>query len=300
MTELKTQDVRCIGCGKRARGHFLDVGAFVLDECTECGMGRTRLEGKKKQSEHEPVYGKEYRMFYTNPQKASLLKKRFTERVKRVLPYLDRVQSALDVGCSYGHFLDVGKNLGWDVVGLEPSKYIFDNLEDHLSQFNIINATLRKASLKAKFDLVTYWDVLEHIKDPDKELAYVRKVLRKGGFIIVQCPNKASLGATLSGSKWGWWTPPDHVYHFTPESLRRLIEGAGFSVQILETYNDEEEIVRGIFNRLSPRNIPRLAAYLDVLHRFVQRGGYPVLYPVRMLEGKLGKAGLIFLLAKLK
>lgn len=298
MRRTSIQQMDCVSCGSQSWMRFLKVGGFVIEECQVCRLGRTRITRKDKEKVDEKFYGDEYRAFYTDQKTRAFLKKRFRKRIKRALPHLEGVEKVLDVGCSYGHFLEVAKDFGWDVVGLEPNMYIYKHLLQGKEGIRIINSTLRKTSFEKKHDLVTYWDVLEHIQDPDRELCVVHKLLRSQGYLIVQCPNKASWGVRLSGSKWGWWSPPDHIYHFTPGSLRRLVEKSGFSILFIETYNDEEEILRGIFNRLSLQSSPRAAAYVDLMHQMVQRIGYPLLYPIRKMEEKSGNSGLIFMLAQ--
>jgi len=223
---------------------------------------------------------------------------RYRRIIRQDWPYFSSVRNILDLGCSYGYFLEVAKEFGWDAVGLEPNASIYQYLRKRFSKSQVYNFTLERGRFRDEFDLVTYWDVLEHIGDPKRELALVHRALRKDGYLLVHCPNKGSLGALISGPKWGWWSPPDHLYHFTPESLRRLIERSGFRVVFLKTSNTEEEIVRGIFNLLSPKKIPRIAGWLNLLHDLTQRVLRPLLAPLLILEGRLGKAGLITILAQ--
>lgn len=131
----------------------------------------------------------------------------------------------LDVGCATGTFLAHMKAAGWDVCGIEPSREAAAWGAEAL-RIQIIDRPLPDAGLAAEsFDLVTYWSSLEHVHDP---LAYLRetcRLLRPGGRLVVLVPNFAS--PTVRWLHWGL-DPPRHLYHFTPDSLRRLLGAAGF------------------------------------------------------------------------
>ena len=78
------------------------------------------------------------------------------------------------------------------------------------------------------FDVATMWDVLEHLKDPVEYLSKLKKVVKPGGLLVVQCPNMESYEFLNFGNKWNWLTPGDHLQFFTPKSLFRALTTAGF------------------------------------------------------------------------
>jgi SAM-dependent methyltransferase len=131
----------------------------------------------------------------------------------------------LDVGCATGTFLAHMKNAGWDVRGIEPSREAAAWGAEAL-QIEIIDRPLPDAGLPAEsFDVVTYWSSLEHVHDPLAYLRETRRVLRPGGRLVVLVPNFAS--PTVRWLHWGL-DPPRHLYHFTPDTLGRLLRAAGF------------------------------------------------------------------------
>jgi hypothetical protein len=76
-------------------------------------------------------------------------------------------------------------------------------------------------------------DVLEHIPKPAAFLKKVTNYLSEEGIIFLQFPNKNSLAAKLAGRKWGWWSAPDHLYHFSESAVSVLADKTGLEIQRL-------------------------------------------------------------------
>ncbi|MEA3345810.1 MAG: class I SAM-dependent methyltransferase [Chloroflexota bacterium] len=133
----------------------------------------------------------------------------------------------LDVGCYVGLFLEAAKGHGWEAWGVEPCRWAVK--EGHRRGLTILEGTLREASLPAEsFDVVTFWDVAEHLTNPRATFAEAWRVLKPGGWIIIQTMNIASWTARLLGSHWPWLMEM-HLYYFSPRTLACLLERVGFT-----------------------------------------------------------------------
>lgn len=133
----------------------------------------------------------------------------------------------LDVGCAAGFFLNVAKKRGWETYGVEPGRWLADWGNKKFG-LKIKPCTLRKARFPSNyFDVVTMWDVLEHVPDPKGELREAYRVLKKGGLLVVNFPNIGSKLARLAGRKW-WFLLSVHLYYFTPKTLKQMLEKTGF------------------------------------------------------------------------
>lgn len=75
---------------------------------------------------------------------------------------------------------------------------------------------------------MTMWHVLEHCIDPLGVLKQARSLLEPGGMLFVELPNWNSMGRRVRGAKWSQLKPPEHINFFTPRSLARATELAGF------------------------------------------------------------------------
>jgi SAM-dependent methyltransferase len=134
----------------------------------------------------------------------------------------------LDVGCASGGFLQVCLRNGFQVTGVEPAKEFAERAEAALEgKGKVFCATLQEAPLRASsFDVVTLWDVLEHVADPVDFLRRCESLLKTGGYLFANVPDIASIQATLLGRRWPLLLP-EHFNYFTRASLDLCARKAG-------------------------------------------------------------------------
>jgi 2-polyprenyl-3-methyl-5-hydroxy-6-metoxy-1,4-benzoquinol methylase len=162
------------------------------------------------------------------------------EREGRVLTFerhlrpLERVvgrpdgKRLLDVGCHIGVFVQVAQQHGWDAWGVEPSHWAAEQAQ--AEGLRVVNGTLATLGFdEASFDVVTLWDVIEHVPDPKGELRQVHRLLKPGGVVVVHTIDIESPFAQLMGRRWPWLMEM-HLYYFSSHTLRQLLEGIGFDV----------------------------------------------------------------------
>ena len=147
--------------------------------------------------------------------------------------------TVLDVGCARGDFLVEMRRRGWTVAGIEPTAHLAN--EALALGIPVWADELASARVPARrFDLVTLWDVLEHLDDPHADLVRARSLLRPGGRLIVNTPLADGWDARVFGHAWSGWDAPRHYTVFTRTSLTRLLAGAGFAIEswhrVFETY----------------------------------------------------------------
>jgi 2-polyprenyl-3-methyl-5-hydroxy-6-metoxy-1,4-benzoquinol methylase len=137
-------------------------------------------------------------------------------------------RSLLDVGCYTGVFVEIASNHGWDAWGIEPSRWAVD--EAHGQGLHVVQGTLETANLpEAHFDVVTMWDVIEHLTDPMRALQQVHRLLKPGGVAVLHTIDIDSLFARLMGARWPWLMEM-HLYYFSRRTLRAMLERCGFRV----------------------------------------------------------------------
>lgn len=139
-----------------------------------------------------------------------------------------RGKKLMDIGCSYGFFMDVAKQRGWDVYGCELSKFQYEEAAGRHT--NVYNTELKKCAFPSGyFDALTLFDVIEHLPSPAAFLPDAYRVLKKGGVLCIITPDVESLPARLSGRYWLNFTRM-HLYYFTPKTMQMLLEKNGFRV----------------------------------------------------------------------
>jgi 2-polyprenyl-3-methyl-5-hydroxy-6-metoxy-1,4-benzoquinol methylase len=145
----------------------------------------------------------------------------------------------LDMGCGLGFFLKaISRYTDWEGYGCEISAAAVRYARETLGLRNVIQTRLEDSDLKpGSFDIVTMWDVLEHVLHPDPLLQRCHALLREGGLCFIRTPNvslhlpRARLVRLLLGMRphIAYLQARDHLHHYSMSSIRRLLERNGFA-----------------------------------------------------------------------
>jgi SAM-dependent methyltransferase len=134
----------------------------------------------------------------------------------------------LDVGAYTGVFVEIAARHGWDAWGVEPSRWAVE--QARARGLHVVHGTLGTAVLpEATFDVVTMWDVIEHLTDPRGTLEQAHRLLSPGGLLVVHTIDIESPFARLMGARWPWLMEM-HIYYFSRRTLRAMLEACGFQV----------------------------------------------------------------------
>jgi len=258
-------EVTCVGCGARVAmrllWHASDRSAYV--RCPSCGL--SQVASPPPDEELIGIYeGRTPLDDYLQTRTDSVT--RF--RHERILAHIERWVAPgrlLDIGCADGRFLEIARDAGWRIEGLETSSLLAREAEKLVGPV-IHTAILQEASLPDnRFDAVDLSHVIEHVRDPRGLLREVRRILKPGGVVALSTPNVASLAALVLGGRWHQICPSHHVPLFAPRTLRALVRACGF--QILEA---ETVAVGRVLGALWT---PRLFAFLpgDLRRRIIRR-----------------------------
>lgn len=140
----------------------------------------------------------------------------------------------LDIGTAGGAFLDAATRFGYDAWGMEPSRYLVEKGKERgvkIEQGVIENHTFAKSS----FDMVTLWDVLEHVPDPRDALTRIRELLRPGGILLINFPDIGTWQARIAGRRF-WWILSVHLQHFSPATIRNICNRTAFDAFHFQPY----------------------------------------------------------------
>ena len=131
-------------------------------------------------------------------------------------------QTLLDYGCGTGEFvLHAAKN-GYTAAGYEPDHNAGEMA--HTKGARVFSSWEDLEAHAGSFDVITLWHVLEHIPNPHEVLQKLQDKLRKGGLMVVAVPMANSYDAQHYKEAWAAWDLPRHLYHFTPETLHRMLK----------------------------------------------------------------------------
>jgi 2-polyprenyl-3-methyl-5-hydroxy-6-metoxy-1,4-benzoquinol methylase len=141
----------------------------------------------------------------------------------------------LDIGCAGGASLVAAKSLGFDPVGVEPSRWMAD-FGRRTYGVHIVDGILEPGMFPAaSFDFITLWDVLEHVPEPGALLRLIRDLLRPEGTFVLSYPDFQSMAGRVLGDRWPFWLSV-HLLYYDRKTITRQLSDCGFVVDHMDPY----------------------------------------------------------------
>ena len=274
--------VDCGLCGSAERELKFEDGPFSVVTCACCGLTYVtpRLSDAALLDE---VYDESYwrsaaakdRGYTDYAADEPLYLKTYRRRLSVVRRHFAAPGRVLDVGCAAGFFLRVMQEEGWAVTGLEPSDAIRPHAERLIGAENVRAGLLGRVELEPRsFDLVTMWDVIEHIPDTVTALREVRRLLAPGGKLLVETQNVDSRAAKVLGKNWQHYKHAEHIYHFNPTTIARLFAEAGFEILENKPWLGGKYVSMGFIAERAGKLHPIVSTLLSPLQLLKRRSIY--------------------------
>ncbi len=140
----------------------------------------------------------------------------------------------LDVGCSHGFLLEEAKKSGFDPIGIDISEYMVEYTKEH--GYKAIHADIKSAGFKDNyFDVVTAFQVIEHLKNPKDFFKEVHRILKPGGIFMVATPNADGYLKKILGKYLPTFKHREHILFFSARPMLMALHDSKFvSVKILK------------------------------------------------------------------
>jgi SAM-dependent methyltransferase len=222
----------CPACA-RATVHrkLYEKNSCDILRCIECGLGRTECSSFDARSHYTEDYfsGGRADGYADYLGSGPVLRREFA----RTVQFIRRLRDGgrlLEIGCAYGFFLDEAQRF-YEVTGIEIADTAVASCRAR--GLPVIKGVAEESTLGelGLFDVVVLLDVIEHLPDPGSTLALCRQHLKPGGIIVISTGDFASFCARVFGRNWRLMTPPQHLWFFTPECIRRLSHSLGLQVE---------------------------------------------------------------------
>lgn len=224
----------CMLCAGTSHVLLYVKGDYHLMQCSCCGLVHV---GNPPSADHlERIYSFEsgYHTRFRDEQVAFETEIQAARHNLRLVEKYKGHGRLLDIGCSAGFFLRAARDKGWETAGVELSNDTADIARTRYG-LDVVTGRLTDGTFAPRsFDVITMWDVIEHLENPCETLKMVRKILKDDGILAVTTPNIDGLFPRISfkvARFTGYWPhpePPAHLFQFSKKTFDRLLATTGF------------------------------------------------------------------------
>ncbi len=281
---------------------------YYLVECQNCGLLFLNPQPiwEELVNYYDPSQAlPKYHCFIEAPQDQRFMVTRWAQNYglrRRCEKITHRVNKGriLDIGCATGIFLNAMQQLpNWEVVGLEPVTYAANYAHDRFG-FPVYNKTLLEANFpETSFDVITLWDVLEHVDNPSAYLEKIYRILKPGGWLVIKIPDPSSLESQWFGADWVGYDVPFHLYSFPRYLMIDKLTELGFNlIEKEQIGGDYASFLRSLSAWFFSRKKTRLSLFTR--HLATSTSGRIVTAPLMYTMRRIGVTSSITFFAKKK
>jgi len=255
--EAKKKKITCSCCNQAFSFKIFTKRGFDYYRCGRCGLVFIYPTPK----DAELIYSRDYfdgakeGFGYVNySEDKEAMRGTFVsylELLEEKYPYKGKL---LDVGAASGFFIKLANERGWQAQGIELSEYAVNlgkkkGLEMFCGKIEDLNFP------ENYFDVITMWDVLEHLSEPRHSLKKIFKWLKPGALVAINTPDTKSLYARIMGKSWHLYIPPEHIFLYNSANLTRLCDSLGFEF-VLKGKIGKKYTMPYVFSVLFHGNVP--------------------------------------------
>lgn len=211
---------KCLICNSSNIGDLKNYTSTHLVKCSDCSfVFSERIPTTEELIKHYEGYGRDE---FLSP----ITIKRYHEILDTFEPFR-KTNKLIDVGCGIGYFLEVAKERGWDVYGTEFTDKAVEICTNKGIKMNqgVLNPNDYQEN---SFDIITSFEVLEHINNPQEEIVNFKNILRKDGLLFFTTPNFNATERFVLKSRYSVITYPEHLSYYTKKSMNHLLKNKGF------------------------------------------------------------------------
>lgn len=267
---------------KTCTDHTVSKKSFEIVFCTACGFKFTNP--RPNADEIGVYYDSPDYISHSNSKKGlfNLIYQNIREiSLKKKLGWINALKPEgkrlLDIGCGTGEFLNAAKKGGYDVIGIEPSaaarKMGIENYGLDIFEESHLNSLQNES-----FNVVTMWHVLEHVHHLQERVKKIHQLLKKGGYAIIAVPNYTSRDAHHYGALWAAYDVPRHLYHFSPDVIKKLFAQHQFDHQKSIPMTFDSYYVSLLSSKYRNDAFPPITGFINGLRSNLHAKGDPERY----------------------
>jgi 2-polyprenyl-3-methyl-5-hydroxy-6-metoxy-1,4-benzoquinol methylase len=298
--ETVARGERCAVCGSHEVKFWLEAPdrfngrteLWRLLRCSQCSL--VWLDNPPQPHEMSRHYGPDYDRIISSSGETS--PKKWRDRLKTISQHKP-AGAILDLGCSSGAFLASLKGPDWKLYGIEMSAETAKRAEANTGGQIFVGDIMDAPFAPQSFDVITCFDVLEHVYEPLKVLTRIQEWLKPGGIFFVLVPNIDSGEARAFKSYWYGLELPRHLSHFSPASLRTMAKSAGMEEVSLVTHPNSalghshryvfDDLLKFVGISRKPMAMAKKPSFpVKAARKLVRLGLFPIEYQLISLLGE--------------
>lgn len=213
---------------------FIETQPNLL-RCPRCGM--ECISPQPSDEALAAIYNESYFTHYTSESDTKIVRGMKRATYSRQLNMLPPPESfgndprLLDCGAATGFLAELAREMGWEAYAVEISEFGSQSCKEILGKDRVFCGELQNASFAAnpdgRFEVITMFDFIEHVRNPREVLRHVRQRLVSGGILLLTTPRSGSISWHFMGKHWFHYVR-EHLWFFTPKSIRSLLPASGF------------------------------------------------------------------------
>ena len=221
----KTQILRCLNCALEAVNPLPNASDLKSNYDIE-------MKGDPSKAPKDDPLFKTYIMQHI--ERENSFKKIHQKRLHLIEHFSRNKGNLLDVGCGAGFFLSHAKLNGWNVNGIDLLDEYIQFAKEKLMIENAQCLSLENAQFPEQFfDVITLWDLIEHLPHPLRDLKKINRLIKPGGHLAIWTPNVKN--SIFMKGNWSGYITCQHLYFFSLKTLRQLLKRAGFKIVFYKT-----------------------------------------------------------------
>lgn len=224
----RIKEKKCLFCNNLCS----DSALKNIRKCGHCGI----MFQNRDSSFPDPanLYNKDYfqgKVYKDYLNEADIRISLFRKKINLIKQYFPSKGRILDLGCAAGFFLKIMNELNYQTYGIEISNFASDYAQNKF-HLNVIQGDLSNANFQDNFfQIITLWDVLEHLPNPREVLIELNRIMGNEGIMIIETVNTDSLNVKLMKNNWPLYSPDFHLFYYNKKFLINILDKAGFKIQ---------------------------------------------------------------------
>jgi 2-polyprenyl-3-methyl-5-hydroxy-6-metoxy-1,4-benzoquinol methylase len=219
--------VPCPVCGAATFERLFEKGGEPFVQCTACGL--ILINPRPPREVIAATYNSAYTLDYIRKQDRKL--RRIRRWVKRIQRAYVRHGRWLDIGCSAGFVMHCARQAGFEAWGVDVEPAATAYARSRLGLDHVYTGALEAQAFPAgHFDVISAYELIEHVPDPDRLVAEISRLLAPHGIVEIRTPDAGHWRLPARLETWEAVLPSEHLYYFTRRTLGRLLMKHGLEV----------------------------------------------------------------------